>query len=160
MSVGVLLVVLLVGCASNQVVLLPVGPAPDGLAGNDHMGFLQVFSATAKSPAIVSDDNAVFKIHSGYDIQDQSGQLLEFVPNHTSNMDESPDHVKLPIGIYKILAQSSCCGQVIVPVLIEEGKSTLVHLDRDWFPPGSIPTSRLVYLPDGEAVGWSGRVRE
>jgi len=114
-----------------------------------------VFSATDKAPALASDDIAFFDLHSGYDIQDQLGRSLQFVPNHASNMDEWPDQVTLPAGLYNILAQSTCCGQVSVPVLIEADKTTVVHLDRGWSPPVSSPASRFVYLPDGEAVGWS-----
>lgn len=151
---------LLTGCTSAPVILSPVGPGPAGQAVKSSMGYLRVFSATEKSIPLASDDSTLFNLHSGYDIQNKSGQTLQFVSNHASNMDEWPDLVALPAGIYHVVARSSCCGQIAVPVLIVEGKTTAVHLDRDWLPPASVPASRLVFLPDGEAVGWSSQVRE
>ena len=94
-------------------------------------GYLQVFSATEKSPPIASDDYTYFNLHSGYDINDASGKNVKFVANHASNMDEWPDEVALPTGTYNIVAASTCCGLVTVPVVIQKGKTTVVHLDRN-----------------------------
>jgi len=105
---------------------------------------------------IASDDPTYFNLHTGYDIiNDESRKGVKFVPNHTSNMDEWPDEVKLPVGNYNVVAESTCCGLVTVPVNIQTGKTTIVHLDRNWWPPSNTPTNQLVFLPDGEVVGWS-----
>ena len=161
--IGVAIISLLTGCASKPVVLPPVGPEPaahGAVAPKSSTGYLQVFTATEKSAAIASDDNIFFNLHSGYDIQDQSGRNLQFVPNHASNMDEWPDRVALSAGTFDIVAESSCCGQVRVPVVIQANKTTVVHLDRNWSPPSNIAACSLVYLPDGEAVGWSSTTAE
>ncbi|MDR3459908.1 MAG: hypothetical protein P4N60_20965 [Verrucomicrobiae bacterium] len=154
--VGAASLPLLMGCNSTPVVLPPVGPEPAGHAAKSLKGYLQVFSATEKSPPVASDDTTFFNLHSGYDIHDESGRTVRFVPNHASNMDEWPDQVALPAGTYSIVAESACCGQVSVPVVIQAGQTTVVHLDRNWFPPANVPAGRLIHLPDGEAVGWSG----
>jgi len=70
-------------------------------------------------------------------------------------MDEWPDEVPLAAGNYNIVAESTCCGLVTVPVVIQQGKTTIVHLDRNWWPPSKTDTNQLVFLPDGEPVGWS-----
>jgi hypothetical protein len=44
---------------------------------------------------------------------------------------------------------------VTVPVVIQQGKTTIVHLDKNWWQPSKTDTNQLVFLPDGEAVGWS-----
>ena len=143
------------GCATKPVALSPVGPEPTGHMAADSKGYLEVFSATQKSPAIASDDNTTFNLHSGYVIEDTSGQISQYVPNHASNMDEWPDRVALPPGTYQILVDSAGCGQVSLSAVIEPGKITVVHLDRNWSPPFNTSSNQLVYLPDGEAVGWN-----
>ena len=138
--------------------LAPVGPDAISRVVPGSKGYLQVFSATEKSSAVASDDYTYFNLHSGYDINDASGKSVKFVPNHASNMDEWPDEVRLPAGNYNIVAESACCGLVTVPVIIQAGKTTVVHLDRNWWPPSNTPTNQLVYLPDGETVGWSSSI--
>jgi hypothetical protein len=146
------------GCASTPTALSPVGPLPGNrvAAAKDSQGYLQVFSATEKSLPVASDDPYTFNLHSGYDINDDSGKAVRFVPNHASSMDEWPDQVTLPAGNYNIVAESTWCGQVTVPVVIQKGKTTVVHLDDNWWPPSNTPANQLVCLPNGEAVGWSG----
>jgi hypothetical protein len=156
---GAAILPVLTGCATAPMALSPVGPESAGkvaAVSKNNKGYLQVFSATEKSIPMATDDPVSFDLHTGYEIHDQSGRNVRFVQNHASNMDEWPDQVALPAGTYNIMAASSCCGQVSVPVVIQAGQRTVVHLDRNWFPPSSISNSRLVYLPDGEAVGWSG----
>lgn len=144
------------GCVSSPIALSPVGPDAHGGAGTGTKGYLQVFTATEKSIPFASDDPTFFNLHTGYDIKDAAGKTVQFVANHMSNMDESPDQVKLPPGTYTIVAESTCCGLVTVPVIIEQGKTTVLHLDRNWSPPSNVPTNQLVFLPDGGAVGWIG----
>jgi hypothetical protein len=158
--IGAGIIPLLAGCVSTPMTLAPVGPDAISRAVPGTKGYLQVFSATEKSPPIASDDPIYFNLHSGYDINDASGENAKFVANHASNMDEWPDEVTLTTGKYNIVAESTCCGLVTVPVIIQAGKITVVHLDRNWWPPSNTSTNQLVYLPDGEAVGWSGSIRK
>ena len=156
--IGLATTLFLAGCVSKPIALSVVGPEPASRATADSKGCLQVFSATEKSPPVASDDSTFFNLHTGYDINDESGKCVKFVPNHASNMDESPDVVSLPAGHYNIVAESTCCGQVIVPVVIQNGKSTIVHLDRNWWVSAKTSTNQWVYLPDGEVVGWKGSI--
>ena len=155
---GAALPLILVGCASAPIALSPVGPGPasrPAVAQTDAKGYLEVFSAREKSTEI--GFNTYFYPHSGYDINDASGKSVRFVPNHLSDMDESPDRVTLPAGTYNIVARSTWSGQVTVPVIVEDGNITVVHLDNEWFPPSNIPSQELTYLPNKEAVGWSAQ---
>jgi hypothetical protein len=127
--IGSAIIPFLAGCASKPITLPVVGPEPTSRATVDSKGYLQVFSATEKSSSVASDDPTSFNLHTGYDINDESGKSVKFVPNHASNMDESPDTVRLPAGKYNIVAVSTSCGQVTVPVVIQNGKTTIVHLD-------------------------------
>ncbi|MGA3266332.1 MAG: hypothetical protein ABSE16_05870 [Verrucomicrobiota bacterium] len=43
---------------------------------------------------------------------------------------------------------------VDVPVVIEAGRTTRVHLDDAWQLPPDAPTTKLVSLPGGHPVGW------
>jgi hypothetical protein len=156
--IGAGITALVTGCASNPTALAPVGPAAGQHAVAATKGYLQVFSATEKSIPFASDDPTLFDLHTGYDINDATGKNVEFVANHMSNMDEWPDTVSLPAGTYNIVAKSACCGLVTVPVVIASGKTTTVHLDRNWWPPAKTSTNNLVFLPDGEAVGWSSSI--
>jgi len=149
----VAVVALTASCMSKPVALSVIGPEPGGVKHGDAAGRLQVFSATEKSLPFASDDPVTFNFHSGYDIYDAKGKNVRFVPNHLSEMDEWPDQVDIPAGRYTVVAQSTCCGLVRVPVIISSGRTTVVHLDGNWFPGSG---AQLVYLPTGAAAGWSG----
>lgn len=153
--IGALIIQGLSGCISNPMALGPVRPNPISPMVSSQKGYLQVFSAIVKSIPMASDDPTTFNLHSSYDIYDESGKALKYVPNHASNMDESPDQASLASGNYYIIAESSCCGSVKVPVVIQTGKTTVVHLDSNAWQPSNTPTNQLVFLPDGEVVGWS-----
>ena len=155
---GAPLVFLFAGCISNSKVLTPVGPDAMAQAAAGSSGYLQVFSATEKSTPFASDDRTYFNLHTGYDINDTTGKSIRFEANHMSNMDEWPDKVILPAGSYSIVAESTCCGLVTVPVAIEKGKITNVYLDGNWWPQSSTSTNDLVYLADGETVGWKSSI--
>ena len=147
--------VMLAGCASTPLALSPVGPGPNNrpaLAQKSSEGHLQVFSAREKSNEI--GFNTYFYPHSGYRINDADGKTVSYVPNHLSDMDEYPDQVTLPAGNYQVVARSTWSGQVIVPVVIENGNTTVVHLDDSAWTPSGAAADQLVYLPNKEAVGW------
>jgi hypothetical protein len=142
----------LAGCISNPMALAPVGPGAIGHASSGTEGFLQVFTATTK---VDTDFESYFYPHLGYDVEDLAGKTVKFVANHDSDMDEVPDTVSLPPGHYKIVAMSTWCGLVTVPVSIEPGQTTIVHLDGNGRRPANASPGQLVYLPNGEVVGWS-----
>jgi hypothetical protein len=146
----------LTGCASHPTALASVGPDPHGPGpGPVANGHLEVFTATQKSPRVDNDETRRFDLHTGYEIYDASGKSIKYVANHTSNLDEWPDKVALASGAYQIVAESTWCGLVALPVVIQNGKTTTVHLDDNWFPSSKIAPQELVFLPNGETVGWS-----
>jgi hypothetical protein len=153
--IGAAIIPLLAGCASKPVVLNSVGPEPVNPEAFIPEGYLQVFSDTKEH---VIGDSPPYYTHTGYNIHDPSGKIVEYVPNHIGDMDESPSLVTIPAGNYKIVAQSYSYGRVTVPVVIQAGGTTVVHLDRDWRPSSNISSNQVVRLPDKEAVGWSSSV--
>jgi len=79
---------------------------------------------------------------------------VKFVSNHMGDTDESPARVTIPAGRYNIVAESSSYGRVTVPVVIQQDRTTVVHLDGAWKPSSSTSSNEVVRLPDGEAIGW------
>ena len=148
---GVAIIPLLAGCASKPITLSPVGPAPVSRAAIVPKGYLQVFSDTETR---VDGDGPPYYPHTGYFVHAESGKAVEFVANHIGDTDETPTIVTVPVGNYKIVAESSGYGRVTVPVVIQKGRMTVIHLDREWKPSANASSNELVYLPGGEAVGW------
>jgi len=140
---------LLAGCCSTPIKLDSVGPAPTSTYVPS--GWLKVFSATKTVP---DGDSTYYYPHTGYRIFTESGRLLEYVPNHVDPVDESVTLVKIPAGKYKISARSEPYNMVVVPVLIQAGKTTEVHLGAHWKAPANAFTNQIVYFPDGRPVGW------
>ena len=163
------------GCASTPKVAIgePVGPAPSGSANVSGQGHLEVYSAWQERPVAENlseylweydmGDNALASglAHSSYIIRDGNGKVLRFVPNSQSPTDPQPTRVTLSPGHYQIEAQAEETGgktlTVLLPVLIEPGKTTVVHLLGRWKPKGQFSESDVVRLPDGQIAGWLAR---
>jgi hypothetical protein len=79
---------------------------------------------------------------------------LKRVDNTTGHYMQAPRRVTLPAGHYLVRARANDYLEVEVPVTIEGGRVTRVHLDDKWRPPANTPKNRLVSLPDGIPVGW------
>jgi hypothetical protein len=141
----------LTGCASN-----PNSPSTAAAVSTTpaHPGYLLVFT---DQQTVEADFHAYFDLHTGYDIDDASGKLFKFVPNHDSDIDEAPDPVILPAGIYTIIARSNG-GMVRFSVGIRSGEITTVHLDGGGLARPRSPYARPVVLSNGEIVGWSDPV--
>ncbi len=146
------LAVALAACSSSRqhVRVAPVGPAPQVAEKvQTPQGWLVVYSALDSGD--FTGEDQVIPHHSAYEIFSSDGKRLKYVPNDVLD----PDAVRLPPGNYKIVASATDYRAVTVPVVIETGKVTVVHLD------GSQPTierptpaSDLVQLPGGLIVGW------
>jgi hypothetical protein len=149
--IGAAIIPLLAGCALTPVTLDPVGPAPVKPAAYVPTGWLRVYTAT---DAHEIGDNTYYYTHTGYRIYNENGQLWRYIPNHTGDMDESVANVQIPEGSYRISAQSEAYNLVSVPITIEAGKTTDVHLETTWKVPSGVSTNDVVYLPDGYPVGW------
>ena len=158
--IGAILIPLLSGCSSTPVELDSVGPAPSRLAAHRAQGSLRVFTAVETHEM---GENTYYYPHSGYSIYTESGKLWKYIPNHVGDVDESPAWVTIPAGYYIVKAEANfdiwgtVAYPVTIPVVIQEDRTTELHLDADWKVPAKASTNDLVYLPSGKPVGWSSR---
>ena len=143
---------LMVGCHAPLVMRTPVGPDPLGRETAGTNGHLLVFSA--KEPRADGDDPIYYQ-PSDYWIYDSRGKRVKYVGNTTGHFDEAPRLVPLPPGAYTVKARAECFDFIVVPVVIKRGKTTVLHLDKDWKPTSFAQKTPLVNLPGGYAVGWS-----
>jgi hypothetical protein len=160
------------GCAapSQQARLAGVGPGPAEITQNADEGFLQVYSARERVPININGEEFVWNndfgrneflygaAHTSYALYDQSGRLLQHVSNSTGMNDAHPTLLGLSPGAYQIKAEAADYDGVIstvtVPVCIEPGLTTLVHLDGKWNPSLTDTRSQWVRLANGSVVGW------
>jgi len=146
-------IVLSAGCASQpNIVTSSVGPTPVTMEDSYGKGDLKVFTETEMQQV---GDSTYYFPHTDYDILSEANQKLQNVPNHLGPMDQNPTLVTLPAGKYRVRYRG-----VTVPVSIAAGRTTVVHLDGDWHPPTNVSRDQVVYLPNGEAVGWQGAAGE
>jgi hypothetical protein len=151
-AMGVAVLPLIGGCAITTHPLAAIGPGTVDKAGKGPDGYLEVFTATR---TVDADFHNYFELHDGYDIKDTSGETIKFVANHDSNIDEGVDQVSLRPGKYILVARSTWCGLMKIPVEIVQGRLTEVHLDgNNWSPVPRPAASQLVFLPNGEVAGW------
>jgi hypothetical protein len=152
---GVMLSSLLLGCVSAPVALAPVGPNPVGGVRASANGRLEVFSALqVHRDGNEYDPNPAWFQHADYTICDMNGDRLRHVFNSVGHYESAPNVINLPPGKYMVFARAQGFLRVRVPVVIEGGRTTRVHLDADWNVPPGIPKSGLVQVPNGYAVGW------
>jgi hypothetical protein len=147
---------LLASCASQPITLAPVGPNPFAVGASIGTGHLQVFSCLAER----SDDqnqgstDPVRYQHTDYNIYDVRGKLVRHVDNNLGHYSTSPRLVSLQPGNYTVRARSKESLSVEVPVVIERGRTTKVHLDENWKPPAGAQQTEIVSAPGGYPVGW------
>ena len=143
--------VLVASCASAPPTIVheTIGPGPT-IVNEEHNGFLKVYSATE---SMADDDGFSLLRYTNYQIDAADGTLFKEVPND----DQEPTRVILPKGTYTVMAQSDTSGMVSVPVAIETGKTTVLHLERekDWKDVAAgIRSADLVRLPNGQPIGF------
>lgn len=154
---GAGLVLSFVGCASTPVAVAPVGPNSFGIATASSQGELEVYSSLSQQCDSQSENeggNPIWYQHSNYSIYNKDGRLLERIINSVGHYDTDPRPVVLPPGQYIVKARATDYFWVRVPVTIERGRTTRVHLDDDWKSPTDSQKSDLVILPNGNPVGW------
>ena len=144
------------GCASTPVALTAVGPNPSVPASQVSNGRLQVFSSLVGRS---EGDNPAWYQHTGYEVYNVNGELVKHVDNTVGRYAEAPRQVTLTAGRYLVKAQAKDYFWVNVPVLIERGQTTRVHLDDHWQIPADVPKMELVSLPNGNPVGWRAGAR-
>jgi hypothetical protein len=138
---------------SNVAISGIVGPQPPGTHSHSGAGWLIVNSERYD---VFLDKEFPFHVHTSYNIETPDGHPVRWVANHIGDTDENAELVSLRAGKYLIVASSTDYGQVRVPILIEPGQTTTVHLEGkgSWTPAQPKANSNLVRFPDGEIVGW------
>jgi hypothetical protein len=145
---GLLAIVSACSYHPKPVVVEPVGPAPVTTSNAANAGFLVVCSAWSSLGGSVAH-------HSRYTIRAAEGDFSKEVINHLDDFDEGPIRLPLTPGSYQLTARATRYGTVLVPIVIQERKTTYVHLDGVPQKNGT-PTesSEVIKLPTGEVVGW------
>lgn len=153
--------------SSNRIdIEQAVGPEPVESKAQTGDGILQVFSANEMAlPRATASD--VFEknevkfdaAHTDYAIYDNNGKLVRKVINSKHRNDSSPALVKLGSGQYKVVAKAQTDnGWTItctIPVVIEAGGKTVVHLEPDWRPSNKlVQYASLVRGHDGRIIGF------
>ena len=148
---------LLASCASQPITLAPVGPSPfAGGSSSIGTGHLLVFSSLAEQ----SDDqdqgstDPVWYQHTDYNVYDAGGKLVKHVDNTLGHYATSPRLVFLRPGNYTVRARATEGLSVNVPVVIEGGRTTKIHLDENWKPPAGTQKTEVVSAPGGYPAGW------
>ncbi len=166
----------LVGWTSGpKTVTLPaVGPAPAESTQAAKDGSLEVYSARKRAETDVNRDTFFWNIdygkndflydaaHTDYTIYGSDGAVFKRVSNARDPNDATPARVKLLPGSYRVEAWAEDYAgvrmKVSVPVVIEAGHTTALHLGGDWKPSGQHKPTELVSLPNGRSVGWRASV--
>jgi hypothetical protein len=147
-------ILLISGCATNQpqLVLAPVGPPPGMSSSGNSQGSLVVFSAFDSTGIHGMDRQA----HTSYKILSEDGKLLQKVRNDPGNLIGGPTSVQLAAGSYRVVAHANGYGLVTVPVVVQGGKETIIHLEGggSWPNREEMIQANAVRLPDGRVVGW------
>jgi hypothetical protein len=169
---AVALVFGIVGCATSPpVVLKTVGPNPSGSASQATTGQLEVFSALEQSEqegmslsfpeggsywhGIQGEEGNRFGYqHTDYVIDNMDGRRVKHVLNTVHPYEPTPRVVILPPGKYIVEAKARDAMRVRIPVEIEAGRTSKIHLDDNWKLPVNTPKDELVSLPSGSPVGW------
>jgi hypothetical protein len=151
------LISLLVGCASTPIALAPVGPNPVGGKSVSAKGELQVFSSLVEQSDDQNqggDGSPGWYQHTDYRVYTVSGKLVKRVGNTIGHYDEAPRRVTLRAGRYLVKAQAEDYSLITIPVTIERGRTTRVHLYDSWKFPAGTPKTAVVKMPNGNPVGW------
>jgi len=144
-------IALITGCATDpkNSTVAEVGPGRLSTSDGDRQGILLVHSAREASMNAPEQ-----RFHSSYKILSADGALLQTVSNQGRNY-RDPEPVSLPPGRYSVVARARNYGTLTVPVVIEAGKTTLVHLDSCNRPVSrDDPSTDFVRLPNGQFIGW------
>ena len=162
MAACALLLAMVAGCASPKpgLVLDPIGPGPAQASAEQAMGSLVVFSAFDPFPDL--NRTPYRRRFTDYQIFSTDGErLIRSVHNNRETLVNNPPPVELPSGSYRVVARANGYGLVTIPVVIQAGQRTTVHLEGSvWWPRSSpIFDSDPVRLPKGEIAGWRAEAK-
>jgi len=160
------------GCASAHKVVVQdtVGPCHRVAASGASEGSLLVYSAREAAPLDINTEvyfwNADFGKNefvygtalSDYRIFDRDGSVVERVRNSRDVSGKTPAQVRLAPGRYTIEAEAERGGgttmTVVVPLVVEAGQITTVHLEPTSETAGeATDPRRVVMLADGRIIG-------
>ena len=110
------------GMAEPMPVWPTVGPSEP-----EHFGYLVVYSATEP----FNDGDLMYYTHTDYELYSAAGRFLKKIRNSIVRGDETPERVPLAPGRYLVEAESEYEGIVRVPVIIADGRTTVVNLEND-----------------------------
>jgi hypothetical protein len=99
-------------------------------------------------------DNPTWYQHTAYYIYDLHGKIVKHVDNTIGRYEQAPKLLPLPAGRYLVKAKANDFLWVAVPVTIERGRTTRVHLADNWKPPLDTSKAELVSMPNGNPIGW------
>jgi hypothetical protein len=108
-----------------------------------------VYSATYAT----TTEQSRYPVHTAYTLEDAAGKSLREIDNRTGLFDSQPALVPLPAGRYQVRALAPGGSYVVVPVVVEANRTTVVDLDGTAVPQG-VADADMVRLPDGHVVGW------
>jgi hypothetical protein len=148
---GAGMICLLAGCSTTPVAVATIGPNPAGIRTTASKGGLEVYSRLAGRS---EGDNPTWYQHSDYYLYNSRGRLIKHVENSVGYYASAPRVMTLPAGDYLVKARSADYLWVKVPVRIEQGRTTRVHLDDNWQLPANMANGELVRMPNGKPVGW------
>ena len=131
--------------------LPPVGPNPFGLQNQSVSGQLEVFSSLEGHS---EGNNPPWYQHADYYICDRQGHRLQHVDNTVGYYARAPRLVTLSPGEYLVESPAKDAFWVKVPVVVQAGRVTRVHLDGEWAMPANTPETKVVLAPAGYPVGW------
>lgn len=118
-----LLVTAAASCIAKPMPVYPtVGPSEP-----EHVGYLIVYTATEAS----DDGDVMYYTHTDYELYSLRGVFLKKVRNSIVKGDETPEKVPLAPGRYLVEGESETDGIVRVPVIIADGRTTVVNLEGD-----------------------------
>ena len=94
--------------------------------------------------------------YSDYTIFTPDGKLLQKVHNNSGTILQEAVPVELPPGKYNVSALANGYGFVTIPVIVESGQTTILHLEGGGFWPNEsvFDQTNAVRLPDGQIIGW------
>jgi hypothetical protein len=146
------------GCAtrSPHPIADTVGPVPSVVQTTASTnGTLLVYSAYKRNADFNSNDPRRAE-HSDYRILSADGQLVRKVHNITPTAIQDAVPVELPPGNYQVVARANGYGYLTIPVLIEQQRCTVLHLEGGGFWPdeSSFNETNSVRLQDGQIIGW------
>lgn len=140
------------GCTTRAPIVVnqAVGPARSHASWRKGEGVLVVYSALEVGNPLDSEHPA----HTSYAIYNQDGKILRRVDNRAGSFYQDPAPVSLPAGTYKVEARATNKGLVVVAVVIQDNRTTIVDLDSSILPQSkSQPGDEWVRLPGGQVIG-------